>query len=60
MTDDQPADRIEKMKEMDSGPGVDDVLDVYDGNSGYSGDIEESRKYPSNVERRTSYSDSSA
>lgn len=58
MGDSEASDRIDRMKEMDSGPGVDEVIEVYDGESGYSQDEASSRTYPEESDT-VSYSDSS-
>ncbi|WP_460922911.1 hypothetical protein [Salinarchaeum chitinilyticum] len=36
MSDSENSDRIDRMKEMEGGPSVDDVIEVYDDESGYS------------------------
>lgn len=59
MVDDNSADRIDKMKQMEGGPGVDDVLEVYSNNSGYSSEPDVSKELTGEADIRTSYSDSS-
>ena len=60
MSDRDSKERIEKMKEMEGGPGVEEILEVYDGNSGYIRRNTRSPNYMFDSETKPSYSDSSA
>lgn len=60
MPKDNTENRIEEMKKMGGGPGVEEILKAYNGNSGYVRDSSTGQNYATAPENEPSYSDSSA
>lgn len=58
MGENESADRIERMKEIEGGPGIKEILATYDNKSGYSQTDQSSSSHPDKGDR-VSYSDSS-
>jgi|GEM_PF-4169452 len=59
MDSEDSQDKIEKMKQVEGGPGVDDVLEVYSSNSGFSGQRFRSEGQFAGPTQKSSYSNSS-
>lgn len=60
MSEENTENRIEEIKEMGGGPGVEEVLEAYDGESGYVRDDSTGENYVAAPDNKASYSDSSA
>lgn len=59
MSGESSEERVEAMKEIEGGPGVEEILEAYNGDSGYARDNVNSNNYMFDSENESTYSDSS-